>query len=321
MSNMIERYVHQVGRNLPEKERADIEAELRSQIQDELDDRYGGQPTEAEIASVLRGMGTPHHIATSYNRDRYLIGPDVYPYMMGVLRNGWILIPAFIVFINIFGAVTASEVPALPEWTARTILSALEVTLIFSAIVIGIFAFFERLDYSEQEESFDPAKLPEVNDPAQMDRFEITFGLVFGALIACVFTYFLSVGGLTLRFDLNNPGDIIPVPEIWLVIMIVDMLAMIVLLIPSLRRGRWTVPVLVIMTVLQLIGVIAMYFVLFRPVYERLVEGTPGLAGIPIPELIAVGFAINGLLDEGRQVIRLWNTQGASPPYSVQPDH
>ena len=56
MSELIERYVHRVGRYLPGQERAEIEAELRSQIQDQLEDRYEGAPTEADVVAVLGSL-------------------------------------------------------------------------------------------------------------------------------------------------------------------------------------------------------------------------------------------------------------------------
>jgi len=66
MSDLIERYIHQVVRNLPPRERAEIAAELRSSIQDQLDDRYGAAPSDEEIVAVLLDFGNPHELAESY---------------------------------------------------------------------------------------------------------------------------------------------------------------------------------------------------------------------------------------------------------------
>ncbi|MFN8419308.1 MAG: helix-turn-helix transcriptional regulator [Anaerolineae bacterium] len=85
---LVERYVHQIGRYLPPKERAEIEAELRSsQIEDQLEDRYGAAPTLTEIGSVLTELGEPRQLASSYNREQYLVGPELYPIMMTILRG------------------------------------------------------------------------------------------------------------------------------------------------------------------------------------------------------------------------------------------
>ena len=55
--------------------RDSIEAELRSQIQDQLEDRYGDDPTEAEVAAVLAELGDPRRMAASYGGEQYLVGP------------------------------------------------------------------------------------------------------------------------------------------------------------------------------------------------------------------------------------------------------
>ena len=52
--NLIDRYVNEVGRHLPRKNRSDIQAELRSLLMDALEDRAGLEPTEPEIVECVR---------------------------------------------------------------------------------------------------------------------------------------------------------------------------------------------------------------------------------------------------------------------------
>src|SRR5689334_12038544 len=140
MVDLVERYVHQVGRYLPPKERAEIEAELRSQIQDQLDDRYAGSPSEEEVASVLKEFGLPYLMATSYMSEQYLVGPTLYPFMMMVLRYGWLLIPAVVIFLNIFGAVVSPPQTPFLTLLVETVIAVIQATLSFSAVVVLIFA-------------------------------------------------------------------------------------------------------------------------------------------------------------------------------------
>ena len=54
--NLIDRYVTEVGKHLPRKNRVDIEAELRSTLEDMLEDRSkqtGRQADEALAAELL----------------------------------------------------------------------------------------------------------------------------------------------------------------------------------------------------------------------------------------------------------------------------
>ncbi len=76
--NLLDAYITEVGRRLPAKNRADIEAEIRSAIQDMLDEKSQatGKPVdEAMTLEVLKAYGDPEKVAASYRGERYLIGP------------------------------------------------------------------------------------------------------------------------------------------------------------------------------------------------------------------------------------------------------
>ncbi|GAF71800.1 unnamed protein product, partial [marine sediment metagenome] len=78
--SLIDRYVYEVGRHLPRKNRSDIQVELRSSLIDALEDRAGREPTEAEIVELLKEFGPPKVVAASYYPEgQYLIGPPLYP--------------------------------------------------------------------------------------------------------------------------------------------------------------------------------------------------------------------------------------------------
>ena len=87
--NLIDTYVSEIGRHLPKKTRADIEAEIRSILQDMLDERCQktGKPVDEEMTlDVLKIYGTPEIVASTYVGERYLIGPRLYPVFITVLR-------------------------------------------------------------------------------------------------------------------------------------------------------------------------------------------------------------------------------------------
>ena len=87
--NMIEQYVSEVGENLPEKQRADLEKEIRSLIEDTLEERSksAGRPIDDDmIVEVLKEFGSPAKMAASYQPARYLIGPRLYPTFILVLK-------------------------------------------------------------------------------------------------------------------------------------------------------------------------------------------------------------------------------------------
>jgi hypothetical protein len=318
MADLVERYVHQVGLLLPPKERAEIEAELRSQIQDQLEDRYGESPSMVEIASVLSGMGDPRQIAASYNREQYLIGPDLYPYFMLALRHIFVLVPTIVLFLNFFGALISRREEALGEFLPETLIAILQATFNLSAGVVLIFAIIQRVspELDQQDRVFDPLNLPQIDDPHAVDRTEAVFGSAFGTLVTLVLLYWLQVGGLTLRFNLSDPGDIIPSPMLWMLLLIVATTSMIILQLILLRRNRWNIGLYLTETMLEVFGAICLYFAVTKPFFERLIISNPDLGSVIFiargPEMIAIIFAVITLLKAGSRLIRLWNYRNSN---------
>jgi hypothetical protein len=81
-NELIERYVHETGKNLPRKMRADIQMELNSLLMDTLEERAaesGKVPTADMTADLLREFGKPEEMAAQYRPDQFLIGPALIP--------------------------------------------------------------------------------------------------------------------------------------------------------------------------------------------------------------------------------------------------
>ncbi|HEX2906614.1 MAG TPA: hypothetical protein VHO69_07135 [Phototrophicaceae bacterium] len=320
MTELIDRYVRQVGLYVPPRERAEIEAELRSQIQDQLDDRYGAAPSPEEITAVLVELGPPRQIAASYGSQQYLVGPELYPYLLLVLRYCWLVLPAVVIFLDVFEVLASAQTQTVTTLVLDPVLAALQTTLMFSAVVVLIFALIQRSGLDRQPQfAFDPASLPELDDPGVVDRLEVIFGAIFGAAVILVFLYWLRVGGLTLRFDLNNPGDVLPVPGIWLLLLIINSVFMIGVNLLALRLGRWNAGTWLLETVLEVFGAICLYFVIYQPVLEQIMATNADLAASrldDLPELIVVLTVVFTLLTRGGRLVRLWNYH-SSPPAPV----
>lgn len=309
MTDLMERYLHEVGRYVPPKARADIQTELRSLIQDQLDDRYGGAPTDDEIIAVLKEMGDPRHMATSYHKEQYLIGPALYPWMMMVLSYGWLIVPITVIVLSIFGVLSASQTVTVTNLVIEPMLSALQATFIFSAVVIMLFAIIERagFEWKSDKMAFNPVNLPKADDPRMVDRFESAFGFTVGTVVVLLFVYFLAVGGLTLRFNLSDPGDVIPIPKEWMFALILSTTALILTQLIALRRGGWTVGLWGLHMLLELFGTIAIYLAVLQPIFERIVMDNPSLGDIPIPVIICVIYIAISALSRGIKLVQLWN--------------
>jgi hypothetical protein len=311
---MINRYVHQVGLYVRPKERAEIEAELRSQIQDELEDRYGSAPTSDDIAAVLKQLGDPRTMAASYGDEQYLVGPDLYPFLMMVLRFGLPLVPGVVVVANLVGAALN---PQGTDWLSLLVgsfFTAGQMAIIFFAAVVGIFALLQQHTAEFMEAAvpheFDPLKLPPVDEPGTVDRLESSVGIALGTLVAIALLYFLQAGGLTLRFNLSDPGDVLPVPTPWLIVLLITTVANVALNLWALVRRRWTFGTWLAQMSLELAGAVGLYHVLLNPVLERVWQAAPHLGQWLLADQAAAALTLLGVITivlvSGFRLIRLW---------------
>ncbi|MEZ4517867.1 MAG: hypothetical protein R3C44_13980 [Chloroflexota bacterium] len=100
MSDLIERYVYQVGRYLPGDEKR--KSRMNCAPCCKINWRTGTRaPTQDDVVELLTEFGEPRQMAASYGREQYLVGPDLYPAMMFVLQRGWMWIPPIVVLINV----------------------------------------------------------------------------------------------------------------------------------------------------------------------------------------------------------------------------
>lgn len=103
MNNLIERYVQEVIKRLPENEREDVYKELMANIYDMLSEN----PSDAEVKRVLEELGAPAKLAEQYRQNpQYLISPAIYSTYIHTLR--WVvpLVATILVIVGIlFGAI------------------------------------------------------------------------------------------------------------------------------------------------------------------------------------------------------------------------
>ena len=86
---LIDRYVREIGRRLPQKSSADIEKEIRSALEDMLEDRSKKESRvvdEEMTIQVVKEYGKPEKVAASYLPERYLIGPQLFSIFWMILQ-------------------------------------------------------------------------------------------------------------------------------------------------------------------------------------------------------------------------------------------
>jgi hypothetical protein len=209
--DLIERYVAEVGRHLPRDQRADVQTELRSLLQDMVEDRAQtkvDKADEAVIMAVLLEMGHPEKVAASYQtRPQYLIGPQLFPIFKLVVTVVAVVLTA----VTLFGVVlSAWNSDALLADTTRLIVQAIPdvVGALFSAFgsIAIVFAILERVIpeselTADEEEAWDPRKLPAVDNAREMKRGELIAGIVFGLIFLLLLNAFPQWAGIIVMHD------------------------------------------------------------------------------------------------------------------------
>lgn len=100
MNDLVERYIYDVTRRLPEAERDEVRRELKANIADMLPEN----PREQDIINVLTSLGTPSKMAEQYRQKQsYLISPAIFDYYISVLK------PVVIVVALICGVVALTS--------------------------------------------------------------------------------------------------------------------------------------------------------------------------------------------------------------------
>jgi len=211
----VERYIYAVTKRLPQKQRSDLEQELRSLIEDMLSEQVkNGKATEKDVDQVLLELGDPALLADRYRAKRnYLIGPENYETYFLVLK----IVVAAVAF-GITLAMTIGffvEPPGSIFELFRDYFGALFGALIqvFAWITV-IFAIIEHQNVSISEElkteTWNPADLPELPDKnLAIKPAEPLVGLLFAVLAFILFNTAEHLIGI-YSFSDDGPMRLIP---------------------------------------------------------------------------------------------------------------
>src|SRR5512141_2228091 len=173
--NLIDKYIAEIGKHLPRKNRTDIEAEIRSTLEDMLDERTQGKgpADEATVMALLKEYGSPREVAATYKTQQYLIGPRLFPIFEMVLRIVLIVVASAsliglavtLVKTNLTGP---EFISALGQWIGSLVSGLIAA---FGNIAL-VFAIMERTQlgnkFEREFKEWDPKELKEEPGPDQI---------------------------------------------------------------------------------------------------------------------------------------------------------
>lgn len=195
--NLIDAYMQEVGRNLPAKNHEDIEKEIRTLVEDMLDDASnaaGRAPDEAMVVEVLKKLGSPEKVAASYAPPRYLVGPayfSTFLMVMKIVATVLLVLSAVGIGIEIGRQATDPvSVLAILGTGIGQLIGSLLSALGSLVIVFTVLQWFVPNPKGSEGE-FDPRKLRVEPDPERITQTGQVMAIV-GNVILLVFLNFFT---------------------------------------------------------------------------------------------------------------------------------
>jgi hypothetical protein len=288
--NLINRYVSEVGKHLPlVMGREDIEKELRSTLEDMLEERAQkeGRPADEGMEiELLKEYGAPQKVAETYNSHPYLIGPRIFPFFLMILK------------ISIFGALIGMSVVTIIELITEITAGGFDYVQIvlqgfgrmfsvsmsaFGYIVLA-FAVIERyvpdfkVDFEEEKE-WDPISLTVEPAPHSIKRGELIAEIVFTIVGLAFLNWLLQQPIFSDEFR-----KLIP----WIIGLCV---AEILLDVYLLRNAVWTAGTYLTKILIEAVNMVVVFIILRDP--EMLGITAQALAYIPKDSSVEVGQLVN----------------------------
>jgi hypothetical protein len=207
-TDMIDRYLDAVRRNLPARLQSDVVSELADDLQSQVEDRESaiGRPlTLEEEGQLLRAYGNPVIVASRYQPHQYLIGPAYFPFYVQTLK----VVLGVVIGLNFVAAIVdavlgSRHIGPLASWAMfwSTAFASL-------GIVTLIFALIERAPKPANLANWDPSKLP-APQAGNIPRLRTAFDLLFN-LIAAVWALFSPVRDALWTVTVT-PNSATPIP-------------------------------------------------------------------------------------------------------------
>lgn len=212
---MVDRYIYAVIQRLPQPQREDIAEELRSLIEDMLEERVHGRGiTNKDEEEVLMELGNPKHLAQKYRGGkRYLISPEYFDSYMLVLK---IVLASVVLSISagFIIQIIIDPIAILDHFIEFIVSFVTSVPMAFGWTTFG-FALGEYIGvFNEKgiqiDEEWKPSDLAAIPDPKRrIKRGESIFGIIFYVVFIVILAFSNDYFGVWL-FQEGEFSGIVP---------------------------------------------------------------------------------------------------------------
>ncbi len=252
--NLIDRYIFAVQQYTPAAQQQSVADDLRDHLENEVDALSDGQPTEQDVAALLRRFGSPEQVAQRYAPRPQPVKPEQMPKYMLVLR--YVIAIAFgLTLIKSYFAVIASESFHLSQFISQFIFRFIDLGLFGFAVVTLIFWVLNLRP--QPQDKWDPQSLPEAGRPWQrISLSDIVSDIAEGIFILLLLWY--NVWGPEVLSAYNDSVMIAPALADWRIGLSVLVAVAITKQLWLLRKPYWTARLLSINLLMS-----AIYIVVF----------------------------------------------------------
>lgn len=263
---LIDRYVYDLTRRLPEAMREDVSKELLAAIGDMLPEN----PADADVRKVLETLGEPRELAAGYRgKPRYLIGPKWIDEYLQVLKIVLAVVGSVALVFGLLDALLHPEaegvIEIIAEVFARTISGVVDGLFSAFAVVTLVFAAIELYGAKGKTKPWTPDCLPKLPTPTgrKISRAESIAGILVTAIFGSLLTWLLYNNQLYLGWydgedfshfvaPLFNDAAVRVFVPLYALSVAVTVLAHAL----NLKVGRWNVTTAAVHTVDKLFSII-----------------------------------------------------------------
>lgn len=204
---LIDTYLSEIGRHLPRKNRKDIEAEIRSTIEDMIEERsqQSGQTADEElILSVLKEYGSPEQVAASYLPEHCLVGPRLYPLFWLILR----------IVLSVIGVITLVSLgiklgqPGMDLTSAAGVIfnglldyAATAMSVLGNLVLVfAILQYFLpefKIDFKDEPVKWDPHTLKDITPSNRVSIGETVIEIIGASAAIVIFNFYPQLVSFT----------------------------------------------------------------------------------------------------------------------------
>ena len=204
---LLNRYLSQIGRLLPAKDKDDTIAELKSLLLENYDVLLDQGLSETDaMYKAIQDYGSPRDVANKYKNERPLLSKEIEPLVFLIMKIVSITLPGSLVLVTMIEFLTSGnngntmDLLLTIAYSIPSIITTLLSTLAFIYLVFIIIDHKLSLKFQLPERKFDPSYLPIIpSDAYKVSRFEIIFNMIGAILFLYLFN--LEPGLIAITFE------------------------------------------------------------------------------------------------------------------------